>query len=139
MSIQIAFHHERPISPAAILSLCNQQAAADARTIAQTELMLQEGLTVGVWADQQLIGFSWAVTVGRLCAYIKEVVVDKRYPQARIGQKLINHLLKGLEQVEIIHLLCARDLLTDRGTDTHKDTGTWLFQHKKASDLSSPA
>ncbi|MFC7442358.1 GNAT family N-acetyltransferase [Laceyella putida] len=139
MSIQIAFHQERSIPAAAILSLYNQKPNPVNRPIEDIETVLRVGgPAVGVWANQQLIGFARAVTDGHFRAYIEEVLVDKRYPQSSIGQKMISYLLKGLRQVETVHLLCSPEMF-ERRFDSHKNLGLWLHQQKKANDLSSPA
>lgn len=139
MCMQIAFHHERPIPAASILSLYKQKPHLLHRSMEDVETMLQNGGTaVGVWLDQQLIGFARAVTDGHFGAYIEEVWVDQRYPQARIKQKLIVHLLKALQQVEAIHLLCALEMPFGQPFALHK-AGIWFQQYKKAGDLLSPA
>lgn len=69
-------------------------------------------LTLGVWDEEQLIGFARVVTDDVYRAWIEDVVVDSAYRHQGVGTHMIHKMLKRLEHVELIMLDCDPALVS---------------------------
>jgi ribosomal protein S18 acetylase RimI-like enzyme len=67
-------------------------------------------LCVGVFYNNEQIGFARTVSDKTRFAYIQDVIVDDNYQKQGIGQMMMRHLLNHLELAEVYQwLLITRD------------------------------
>lgn len=67
----------------------------NAPTLEQTELAMQHTLfRVSVWHDDKLAGMARMIGDMGLCYYIKDVIVHPDYQHKGIGRKMIDELLR---------------------------------------------
>ena len=60
--------------------------------------------------DDKVVGFATAISDGVLSAYIPLVEVLPEYKKKGIGSALVEHLLKKLENIYMIDLLCDEEV-----------------------------
>lgn len=59
---------------------------------------------------EQVVGFITAISDGVLSAYIPLLEVLPNYQKRGIGKQLVSHMLKQLEDIYMIDLMCDKDL-----------------------------
>ena len=67
-------------------------------------------ITLGVWHEDQLIGFSRVLTDDRYRALIDDVVVDSAYREQGVATEMLDRILKRTQHIEIVMLDCGSDL-----------------------------
>ena len=111
MPQQFTYSFTEPINPEVLQQLLKQTDWADTRKPLDLQQMLDNSqLTLGVWHDDKLIGFARVVTDDIYRAWIEDVIVHKDFRKMGIGSHMIEKLLKRLEHVEDISLICNHDL-----------------------------
>ena len=81
------------------------------RTTEEIAQVLENALAVGVWKENQLVGFARVVSDQRLHGYIEDVVVHPNYQKRGIGKLLLAELLDRLSHFETVTLFWHRPLL----------------------------
>jgi predicted GNAT family N-acyltransferase len=66
---------------------------------------------LGVWDNDQLIGFARAITDDFYRAFIEDMIVDRDYRGEGIGSEMMRRLLERLDHVEEIVLNCDDKLV----------------------------
>lgn len=87
------------------------------------EKMLKNSIAIGVWEENELIGFARVVSDGVFRAYIEDVVVHERVRNKGIGEKMLTMLLEEISHIDIVSLFCGEKLI--------KFYGQQQFQAKK--------
>jgi ribosomal protein S18 acetylase RimI-like enzyme len=104
--ILFASQYERPINPADVERLYATVSWGDGRTDEGIGSVLQTGVAVGAWDGDRLIGFTRALSDGRYRAYVEDVMVDPEYRGKKVGERMVEELMRQLEEIEIVSLFC---------------------------------
>ena len=111
MNTTYIFSFTEPISPEQLIKLFKQTGWANARDPLEIQQMLDRShFTLGVWDEDQLIGFSRVITDDRYRALIDDVVVDSAYRGQGIASEMLDKMLKRMQHIEEIMLDCAPEL-----------------------------
>lgn len=111
MTTRYIFSFTEPISPEQLIKLFQQTSWANARSLLDLQQMLDRcHFTLGVWDEDQLIGFARVITDDRYRALIDDVVVDSAYRGQGIASAMLDKLLKRMQHIEAILLDCAPEL-----------------------------
>lgn len=116
------FHHERSVSVNQVKLLYNSVGWWPERKEEDISKMLENSIAIGVWKEDQLIGFARAVTDGIFRAYIEDVVVHDRVRNKGIGEKMMTMLLDELAHIDIVSLFCEEKLIKFYGKQQFKAT-----------------
>lgn len=112
MPQQFTYSFSEPINPEVLQRLLKQTDWADKRQPLEIQQMLDNSqLVLGVWKDEQLIGFARVITDDIYRAWIEDVVVHQDYRKMGVGSHMLEKLLKRLEHVEDITLNCNHELI----------------------------
>lgn len=112
MPEQFTFSFTEPINPEILQSLFKQADWTINRSPLDIQQMLDNSqLTLGVWDDDNLIGFARVITDNIYRAWIEDVVVDTSYHQQGVGSHIIAKLLIRLEHIEEVTLNCVAELV----------------------------
>ena len=112
MPEQFTFSFTEPINPEMLQLLFQQTTWASKRSPLDIQQMLDNSqLTLGVWQDDELIGFARVITDHIYRAWIEDVVVAESYRQRGIRAQMIAKLLKRLEHIEDVTLSCDSQLV----------------------------
>ena len=111
-SIEISLNKNRPIPPRALRTLYDSEPWWPERSLEDMEFVLSGYPAIGAWDDDRLIGFARAVTDGRFRAYVEDVLVLEEYRSDGIGRKILERLLRELEEIHVVTLFC-RPRLSD--------------------------
>jgi len=110
--MNINYSFERPLELQDVQRLLKQTGWASNRDISGIEKMLANSfLTIGIWDDDRLIGFTRVLGDGIYRALIDDVVVDESYRGKGIGTEMMKHLLSRLEQVEEVFLRTGKEMI----------------------------
>ena len=74
------------------------------------QMLDRSQITLGVWHEDQLIGFSRVITDDCYRALIDDVVVDSAYRNQGIASEMLNRILKRTQHIEIVMLDCSLQL-----------------------------
>ena len=108
MSQRHIYSFTEPIQPEALQSLLSQTEWANNRGPLEIQRMLDGSqITLGVWHEERLIGFSRVITDDCYRALIDDVVVDSAYRGQGIGSAMMKKLLLRTQHIEIVMLDCA--------------------------------
>lgn len=111
MTTKYIFSFTEPISPEQLIKLFKQTSWANTRDPLEIQQMLDRShFTLGVWHEDQLIGFSRVISDDRYRALIDDVVVDSAYRGQGIASEMLDKMLKRMQHIEIIMLDCASEL-----------------------------
>ena len=111
MTTKYIFSFTEPIMPEQLILLFKQTGWADKRGPLDVQQMLDRShFTLGVWDEDQLIGFARVITDDRYRALIDDVVVDSAYRNRGVASAMLDKLLKRLQHIEEIMLDCAPEL-----------------------------
>ena len=125
ISERFTFSFTEPINPEQLQALFQQTGWAKSRTPLEIQQMLDNSqLILGVWEDDQLIGFARVVTDDIYRAWIEDVVVDEAHRKNGIASHIIQKLLKRLEHIENVTLDCEASLVPFYGRHGFKVKGT---------------
>ncbi|MFJ8526681.1 GNAT family N-acetyltransferase [Bacillus sp. NPDC094106] len=116
------FHHEQSVPVNQVKLLYNSVGWWPERKEEDISNMLENSIAIGVWKEDQLIGFARAVTDGVFRAYIEDVVVHDRVRNKGIGEKMMTMLLDELAGIDIISLFCEEKLIEFYGKQQFKAT-----------------
>ncbi|PEB51439.1 GNAT family N-acetyltransferase [Bacillus pseudomycoides] len=116
------FHHEQSVSVNQVKLLYNSVGWWPERKEEDISKMLENSIAIGVWKEDQLIGFARAVTDGVFRAYIEDVVVHDRVRNKGIGEKMMTMLLDELAHIDIVSLFCEEKLIKFYGKQQFKAT-----------------
>lgn len=64
--------------------------------------MLKNSIAIGVWEENELIGFARVVTDGVFRADIEDVVVHESVRNKGIGEKMLTMLLQEVSHIDIV-------------------------------------
>ena len=110
--MNINYSFERPLELQDVQRLLKQTGWASNRDIPGIEKMLANSfLTIGVWDDNRLIGFTRVLGDGIYRALIDDVVVDESYRGKGIGTEMMKILLARLEQIEEVFLRTGKEMV----------------------------
>ncbi|MGV2487876.1 UNVERIFIED_CONTAM: GNAT family N-acetyltransferase, partial [Bacillus mycoides] len=84
--------------------------------------MLKNSIAIGVWEENELIGFARVVTDGVFRAYIEDVVVHESVRNKGIGEKMLTMLLREISHIDIVSLFCGEKLIKFYGEQQFKAT-----------------
>lgn len=111
MSTRYIYSFTEPIRPEQLMKLFKQTGWANARGPLDVQQMLDRcHFTLGVWDEDQLIGFARVITDDRYRALIDDVVVDSAYRGQGIASEMLDKMLKRMQHIETIMLDCAPEL-----------------------------
>ena len=107
---EIGFHDERQIAAAAVVALNLAVGWWPERGEDRVAAILTP-LAVGVWHDDQLIGFARAVSDGVTRAYVEDVMVHPDHRRLGVATAVLERLLERLADIDVVSLFCANDLV----------------------------
>lgn len=111
MSTRYIYSFTEPIRPEQLMKLFKQTGWANTRNPLDVQQMLDRcHFTLGVWDEDQLIGFARVITDDRYRALIDDVVVDSAYRGQGIASEMLDKMLKRMQHIETIMLDCAPEL-----------------------------
>ncbi|OFD58619.1 acetyltransferase [Bacillus mycoides] len=116
------FHHEQSISAQQIKMLYDSVGWWPERKVIDIEKMLKNSIAIGVWEENELIGFARVVTDGVFRAYIEDVVVHESVRNKGIGEKMLTMLLKEISHIDIVSLFCGEKLIKFYGEQQFQAT-----------------
>lgn len=108
---ELIYSFSKPIASEDVRRLMTQTSWAAKRSLEGIQRMLDNSLCLGVWQDEELIGFARVVTDDIYRAFIEDVVVDGEFRGQGIGAEIMRVLLKRLEHLEDISLCCEDHLI----------------------------
>ncbi|MGG0219700.1 GNAT family N-acetyltransferase [Bacillus mycoides] len=104
-------HHEQSISAQQIKMLYDSVGWWPERKEVDIQKMLKNSIAIGVWKENELIGFARVVTDGVFRAYIEDVVVHESVRNKGIGEKMLTMLLQEVSHIDIVSLFCGEKLI----------------------------
>ncbi len=111
MPSRYIYSFSEPINPEELHSLLRQTSWADKRSPLDIQLMLDRSqITLGVWDEDRLIGFSRVITDDLYRALVDDVVVDSAYRGRGIASHMLEKMLRRVEHVEQVMLDCGPEL-----------------------------
>ena len=111
MPTRYIYSFTEPINPEELCGLLRQTDWANKRDPLDIQQMLDRSqITLGVWHEDQLIGFSRVITDDCYRALIDDVVVDSAYRNQGIGSEMLDRILKRAQHIEIVMLDCSLQL-----------------------------
>ena len=111
MATPYIYSFTEPVNAEELSELLKQTHWANNRSPLDVQKTLDHSqLTLGVWDDERLIGFSRVVTDDIYRAVIDDVVVDNAYREQGIATTMLEKLLMRLQHIEIVMLDCAPNL-----------------------------
>lgn len=131
MPVQYLSFKERRIDPADLMRLYRQADWWGEREETQIKKVLNGGIAVGAWNDNELIGFARAVSDGEFRAYIEDVVMNEEYRKTGIGTMMVSRLLDELTHIDIISLFCEKDLIPFYKKNNFKMSSRQHIMHRK--------
>lgn len=123
-----------PVNPEELHQLFQQTGWANLRTPLDIQLMLDRSqITLGVWDEDHLIGFSRVITDDRYRAIVDDVVVDEAYRHRGVASQMLEKILKRTEHIEEVMLDCASDLIDFYGRFGFepKDSASLLLRNSR--------
>lgn len=124
-------YEEKTINAAQLIVLYSDTGWWKERQEQDIEQMLKAGLAIGVWDDDNLIGFARAITDGRFRAYIEDVVVHSKYQKTGIGKQLISKIMSELSHIDVVSLFCEEHLIPFYQENEFKWSKSQFVLHKK--------
>lgn len=116
VSERFTYSFSEPINPEQLQTLFQQTDWAKTRSPLDIQHMLDNSqLILGVWDDDQLVGFARVVTDDIYRAWIEDIVVDEKHRHSGIGTHIVKKLLKRLEHIENVTIDCIPELETFYG------------------------
>ncbi|HDR7794686.1 TPA: GNAT family N-acetyltransferase [Bacillus luti] len=103
--------HEQPIYAGKIKKLYDSVGWWPERKEIEIEKMLKNSIAIGVWKENELIGFARVVSDGIFRAYIEDVVVHGSVRNKGIGEKMLTMLLEEISHIHIVSLFCGEKLI----------------------------
>jgi ribosomal protein S18 acetylase RimI-like enzyme len=89
----IAYHHDRPLTPAEFIDVLSRSTLAERRPVDDPEtiagMLANADLTVTAWDGDKLVGVARSVTDYTYCCYLSDLAVDRAYQRRGIGVELI--------------------------------------------------
>ena len=131
MNMQFLSFSERPIKGTELMMLYKNAGWWAERKENDIENMLKQDISIGVWIDDNLIGFARAVSDGKFRAYIEDVVIHNEFQKAGIGTKLVSKLLDELSHIDVISLFCGEELISFYEKNNFKFSKSQYVLHKK--------
>ncbi|GGA67869.1 N-acetyltransferase [Ornithinibacillus halotolerans] len=129
--MQVKSYIERPIPAKQVKELYNHIGWWEEREESDIQRMLEQGISVGAWQGNELIGFARAVTYGKFRAYIEDVVIHNDYQKSGIGKDLVSFLLEELSHIDVISLFCESELIPFYETNSFKHSKKQVVMHRK--------
>lgn len=123
--------YERPISGSDLMMLYKNAGWWEERKEQDIEEMLKQDISIGVWSDNNLIGFARAVSDGKFRAYIEDVVIHNEFQETGLGTKLVSKLLVELSHIDTISLFCGEELISFYGKHNFKLSQSQYVLHRK--------
>ncbi len=131
MNMQFLSFSERPIKGTELMMLYKDAGWWEERKEKDIENMLKQDISIGVWIDDNLIGFARAVSDGKFRAYIEDVVIHNEFQKTGIGKKLVSKLLDELSHIDVISLFCGEELISFYEKNKFKFSKSQYVMHKK--------
>lgn len=72
---------------------------------------VKNSIAIGVWKENELIGFARVVSDGVFRAYLEDVVVHESVRNKGIGEKMLTMLLEEISHIDIVSLFCGEKLI----------------------------
>lgn len=124
MPTRYIYSFTEPINPEELRRLLLQTSWANKRGPLDIQQMLDRSqITLGVWHEDQLIGFSRVITDDLYRALIDDVVVDRAYRKQGVAAEMLEKILKRTQHVEIVMLDCDANLAGFYGKFGFKQKG----------------
>jgi len=131
MELLYLSYSERPIMPSQLMKLYKDASWWEERKDTDIKNILESGISVGVWKDNDLIGFARAVTDGKFRAYVEDVMIYSTYQQSGIGKELVAFLLSKLSHIDVISLFCEDKLIPFYTANHFKYSKSQFVMHRK--------
>ena len=134
MPTRYIYSFSEPLNPEELYTLFQQTDWADTRTPLDIQLMLDRSqITLGVWDEDQLIGFARVITDDLYRAVIDDVVVDGAYRHQGVASQMLDKILKRTEHIEVVMLDCDHDLIGfyDQFGFAPKDSASLLLRNSR--------
>ncbi|WP_418302906.1 GNAT family N-acetyltransferase [Lysinibacillus fusiformis] len=129
--MQFLSFSERPIKGTELMMLYKDAGWWEERKEKDIENMLKQDISIGVWIEDNLIGFARAVSDGKFRAYIEDVVIHNEFQKTGIGTKLVSKLLDELSHIDVISLFCGEELISFYEKNNFKFSKSQYVMHKK--------
>lgn len=129
--MQFLSFDERPISGSELMMLYKNAGWWEERKEQDIEEILKQDMSIGVWSDNNLIGFARAVSDGKFRAYIEDVVIHNEFQKTGMGTKLVSKLLDKLSHIDTISLFCGEDLISYYEKHNFKLSQSQYILHRK--------
>ena len=124
MPTRYIYSFTEPINPEELRRLLLQTSWANDRGPLDIQQMLDRSqITLGVWHEDQLIGFSRVITDDLYRALIDDVVVDRAYRKQGVAAEMLEKILMRTQHVEIVMLDCDANLAGFYGKFGFKQKG----------------
>ncbi len=124
MPTRYIYSFTEPINPEDLRRLLLQTSWANKRGPLDIQQMLDRSqITLGVWHEDQLIGFSRVITDDLYRALIDDVVVDRAYRKQGVAAEMLEKILMRTQHVEIVMLDCDANLAGFYGKFGFKQKG----------------
>ncbi|HDX9628595.1 TPA: GNAT family N-acetyltransferase [Bacillus cereus] len=114
--------YEKPICAEQLKKLYDSVGWWPERKEIDIEKMLKNSIAIGVWKENELIGFARVVSDGVFRAYIEDVVVHESVRNQGIGEKMLIMLLQEISHVHIVSLFCGEKLIKFYGEQQFQTT-----------------
>lgn len=114
--------NEKPICAEELKKLYDSIGWWPERKEIDIEKMLKNSIAIGVWKENELIGFARVVSDGVFRAYIEDVVVHESARNQGIGEKMLIMLLQEISHVHIVSLFCGEKLIKFYGKQQFQAT-----------------
>jgi ribosomal protein S18 acetylase RimI-like enzyme len=131
LTVEFLRFSERPIKGTQLMKLYNEAGWWEERNEEEIEKMLKQVISIGVWQNNNLIGFARAITDGIFRAYIEDVVIHKEFQKTGIGMKLISNLIDDLTHIDVISLFSEEELITFYEKNNFKFSKSQFVLHRK--------
>ena len=82
--------------------------------------MLKNSIAIGVWEENELVGFARVVSDGIFRAYIEDVVVHEK--EIKVLEKMLTMLLEEISHIHIVSLFCGEKLIKFYGEQQFQAT-----------------
>lgn len=131
MDTRFLSYSEKPMKATEVMMLYKDVGWWEERKERDIEEILIQGISVGAWKEDVLIGFARAVTDGKFRAYIEDVVIHRSFQKLGIGSQLVSKLVDELSHINVISLFCEEKLIPFYEENHFKYNKSQLVMHRK--------
>ncbi|KAB7667090.1 GNAT family N-acetyltransferase [Bacillus sp. B1-b2] len=130
LHLKILSNSERVIAAIDVMRIYKSIGWWEERREEEISLILQHGVYVGAWENDELVGFARAVTDGVFRAYIEDVIIHRSFQKEGFGKNLVAKLLEELSNIDIISLFCEEEYIPFYEHNDFKKMKSQFVMHK---------